>query len=123
MSLIYVAEYPGVAALPQGDSTSILPNPPSKEYTVIVSAGSSGAAAPFLPTTRFIEVSCDTTCSIAIGGFPGVVGTGSAGLTNKRLQTNERVILGVPAFATPTAPQGYGPPIPTQYAIFTTANV
>jgi hypothetical protein len=123
MSQIYVAEYPGLAQAEQGDSVSLLPSPPTVEYNVIVSAASSGAAAPFQPSTRWIEVSCDTTCSIVIGPFPGVIGTGSANVTNKRLQANERVVLGVPRFPTQTAPPGGGNPVPSRFAIFTTANV
>ncbi len=116
MSKIYVAEFPGLAATDQSDSVNILPVPASVEYTVIVSAGSSGAAQPFLPTTKFIEVSTDTTASIAIGLFPGVIGTGSAKLTNCRLSPNERILRGVP-FSQPTVNGS------SQYAIFTTANV
>ena len=123
MSKIYVCEVVDVAQMSQSDSTSILPAPSNAEYSVIVSAASSGAAQPFLPTTRFIEVSCDTTCSIAVGQFPGVIGTGSAGLTNRRLNTNERITLRVPFYPPQTAP-GAGPSRNNvAYCIFTTANV
>jgi hypothetical protein len=115
MSKIYVAEFPSLGTTDQSDSVNILPVPASVEYTVIVSAGVSGAAQPFLPTTKFIEVSADTTCSFAIGLFPGVIGTGTAALTNCRLQTNERIIRRVP-FSQATVQTA------TQYAIFTTAN-
>lgn len=117
MSKIYVAEFPGLAGTDQDGSVPILALPPTVEYTVIVSAASSGAAQPFLPSTKFIEVSTDTTASIAIGLFPGVIGTGSAGLTNCRLQTNERVIRRVPSFSQSTVQTA------ARYAIFTTANV
>ena len=122
MSKIYVCEVADVAQMSQSDSTHILPAPSSAEYTVIVSAGISGAAQPFLPTTRFIEVSTDTTCSIAIGPFPGVVGTGTALLTNRRLVANERITLRVPYGSQQTAHQG-GPVVNTNYCIFTTSNV
>jgi hypothetical protein len=122
MSQIFVAEYPGLATTDQSDSVPILALPPTVEYNVIVSAGSSGAAKPFQPTTKFIEVSTDTTCSIAIGGFPGTVGTGSALLTNQRLQANERVIRRVPFQQQSSGPGVYNT-ITTAYAIFTTANV
>ncbi len=121
MAKIYVAEYPGLANTDQSDSVAILTLPPTVEYTVIVSAGSSGAAQPFQLSTKFIEVSTDTTCSIAIGGFPGVVGTGSAGLSNQRLQTNERVIRRVP-FQPQSVTAGANV-ASTAYAIFTTSNV
>jgi hypothetical protein len=116
MSKIYVAEFVSLGTTDQSDSVNIMPVPASVEYTVIVSAGSSGAAQPFLPTTKFIEISTDTTASIAIGLFPGVVGTGSALLTNCRLSPGERIIRRVP-FSQPTV---QGAPA---YAIFTTANV
>jgi len=123
VSKIYVCEVVDVAQMSQSDSTPILPAPSSAEYTVIVSAGISGAAQPFLPTTRFIEVSTDTTCSIAIGQFPGVVGTGTALLTNRRLQSNERITLRVPFYPPNTSPNGAPMGNNIAYGIFTTANV
>jgi hypothetical protein len=75
-----------------------------------------------LPTTKFIEVSTDTTCSIAIGPSPGVVGTGSAGLSNQRLQTNERVIRRIPTGYVQYPGNGFIA-TPTSLSIFTTANV
>ena len=123
MSKIYVCEVVDVAQMSQGDSTHLLAGPSNAEYTVIVSAGSSGPAAPFLPTTRFIEVSTDTTCSIAIGQFPGVVGTGSAGLSNRRLNANDRITLRVPYFPPNTSPNGAPVGNNVAYGIFTTANV
>lgn len=122
MSKIYVCEVVDVAQMSQSDSTPILPVPSNAEYTVIVSAGASGAAQPFLPSTRFIEVSTDTTCSIAIGQFPGVIGTGTALLTNRRLNTNERITLRVPYYPPNTVPGG-APSSSVAYCIFTTSNV
>jgi hypothetical protein len=125
MSKIYVAEYPGLAGASNGDggAVAILSVPPTVEYTVIVSAASSGAAQPFAQSTQFVEISCDTTCSIAFGLFPGVVGTGSAGLTNCRLEANERIVRRVPSNPANTAPQGGRQIINSPYAVFTTANV
>lgn len=117
MSQIYVAEYPGLAQTDQGDSVDLFLMPPTVEYSVIVSAGSSGAAKPFQQSTKFIEVSTDTTCSIAIGLF----GSGAAGLTNLRLNANERTRRRVPFFPPQTGPTSPGTNV-TQYAIFTTAN-
>ena len=123
MSKIYVCEVPGLAATQANEgAVAVMPVPSTTEYSVIVSAASSGAAQPFLPTTAFIEVSADTTCSIAIGLFPGVLGTGSAALTNRRLNANDRITLRVPSSpqygGASTIPQTF-----PQYAIFTTANV
>lgn len=117
MSKIYVAEYPGLATTDQSDSVAILALPPTVEYTIIVSAASSGAAQPLQATTKFVEISCDTTCSIAIGPFA----TGSAGLSNQRLQANERVIRRVPVSPQSTSPTGSI--LTTAYGVFTTANV
>src|SRR5712664_1028078 len=118
MAKIYVAEYPGLATTDQSDSVPILALPPTVEYTVIVSAGSSGAAQPIQSTTKFVEISTDTTCSIAFGPTAG----GSAGLTNQRLQTNERVIRRVP-FQQQSSGPGVYPTLTTAYSIFTTSNV
>lgn len=118
MSKIYVAEYPGLATTDQSDSVAILACPPTVEYTVIVSAGSSGPPQPFNATTKFIEVSADTTCSIAIGPFA----TGAALLTNQRLNSNDRVIRRVP-FQQQTQGPGSYQTLTTAYGIFTTANV
>jgi len=118
MAQIYVAEYPGLATTDQSDSVAILALPPTAEYTVIVSAGSSRSAQPIQATTKFVEISCDTTCSISVG--PTV--SGSAGITNQRLNANERVIRRVPFQQQSTGPGVY-PTLTTAYSIFTTANV
>jgi hypothetical protein len=123
MSKIYVCEVPGLAATQANEgAVAIVPTPSTIEYSVIVSAASSGPPQPFAPTTAFIEVSADTTCSIAVGLFPGVIGAGSAALTNRRLNANERITLRVPF-----SPQYGGastiPQNPPLYGIFTTANV
>ena|SRR5882757_6479308 len=122
MAKIYVSEYPGLATTDQSDSVAILAMPPTVEYSVIVSAGISGSAQPIQPTTKFVEISCDTTCSIAIGGFPGTVGTGTATLSNQRLNANDRVIRRVPFQQQSSGPGVYNT-ITTAYGIFTTANV
>lgn len=122
MSQIYVAEFPGLGRTENGDSVDVFPLP-TVEYNVIVSAASSGAAAPFQQSTRWVEVSTDTTCSIAFGLFPGVIGTGSAAVTNCRLNANERVRRRVPDNFVNTAPQGGLNIQAARYAIFTTANI
>lgn len=116
MAKIYVSEYPGLASTDQSDSVAILALPPTAEYTVIVSAGSSGSAQPIQASTKFVEISCDTTCSIAVGP----VGT-TALLTNQRLQTNERVIRRIPFQAQTGWPNT--PVLTTAQFIFTTSNV
>ena len=123
MSKIYVCEVPALAAAAANEgAVPVLPVPSTAEYSVIVSAGSSGPPQPIAPSTAFIEVSTDTTCSIAVGLYPGVIGTGSAALTNRRLNANDRIILRVPC-----SPQyGGASTIPQSaplYGVFTTANV
>jgi hypothetical protein len=117
MSKIYVAEFAGLGGTDQGDSVPILAIPATVEYTIIVSAASSGAAQAIQPTTKFVEISTDTTCSFVIG-----TSGGAALLTNCRLQTNERVIRRVP-----TTPQTGGPGslqlVNSTLWLFTTANV
>jgi hypothetical protein len=116
MSKIYVCEAAGLGQTDNTDSVSILPAPSTIEYTVIVSAASSGAAQPIAASTKFVEISADTTCSVVIGP----VGTTCA-LTNRRLQTNERIILRVPNVAPLRA--NLNQPAPPANFIFTTANV
>lgn len=122
MAKVYVAEFVDLARMTQGDSAPVIALPPTVEYSVIVSAAVSGAAQPILPTTKFIGLSCDTTCSVAIGGFPGTLGTGTALLTNMRLNANERVLVAVP-----NSPQYGGastiPQIFRPQCVFTTSNV
>jgi hypothetical protein len=118
MSTIYVAEYAGLAQCEQSDSVTIFALPPSVEYTVIVSAGSSGAANPIRPDTKYVEISTDTTCSIAIGPTSG----GSALLTNQRLAPNERIVRRVPYQRPSDARNIYGV-LTTAYSVFSTANV
>lgn len=117
MSTIYVAEYAGLATTDQSDSVAILALPPIVEYTVIVSAGISGPPQPFNAATKYIEVSTDTTCSIAIGPFVG----GTVALTNQRLNSNDRVIRRIPFNQQSQGPGSRGT-LTTAYGIFTTAN-
>lgn len=115
MSKIYVSEFPGLAQTDQSDSVNILAVPATTEYTITVSAGSSGG--PMLqPTTKFIELSTDTTASFVIG-----TSGGSAGLSNCRLSPGERIIRRV--LNVPPLPANHIQPSPLVNFIFTTANV
>ena len=115
MSKIYVSEFAGLASTDQSDSVNILAIPAAVEYTVTVSAGSSGAAQPIQAATKFIEIRTDTTCSFVVGPS----GT-TAALTNCRLNANESIVRRVPS-----SPQSAGQQqlAPTANFIFTTANV
>jgi len=118
MAKIYVVEVPGLASTDQSDSVAILAVPTSTEYTVIVSAASSGSAAPILPSTKFIEIGTDTTCSFVIGP----AGT-TAGLSNCRLNAYEKIIRRVPTSAGIVGQSQGGQLAPVANFIFTTANV
>ena len=120
MAKLYVSEYPGLALTDQADSVPLLACPPSVEYSIIVSAGSSGPPQPLQATTKFVELSCDTTCSYVIASFVGSV----AALSNCRLNANERVIRRVPFnFEGNINRGGVYPVLSTAYGVFTTANV
>lgn len=116
MSLIYVSEFGDVAQMSQGDSTEMFASPAITSYTIIVSAGASGG--PILqPRTKFVELSCDTTCSFRID----IAATGSCGIADTRLNANERIRRRVQTNQSTFGP-GVNPVATTQYAIFTTAN-
>lgn len=115
MSKIYVSEFLGLARTDQSDSVNILAIPAAVEYTVTVSAGSSGAAQAIQPYTKFVEIRTDTTCSFVIGP----AGT-TAGVGNCRLNANESVIRAVPSTPYTAGQQQLAP---TANFIFTTANV
>lgn len=118
MAKIYVAEYPGLATTDQSDSVAILALPPTVEYTIIVSAGVSGAAQPIQSTTKYVEISTDSTCSITLAPTAAP----ACPLTAQRLNQNERVIRRVPFQQQSSGPGVYGT-LTTAYSIFTTANV
>lgn len=115
MSKIYVSEFVGLGLTDNSDSVNILAVPATVEYTITVSAGSSGG--PLIQsTTKFVEISTDTTCSFIIG-----TSGASAGVGNCRLQANERVIRRVPNIQ--PLPGNHFQPSPPANFIFTTANV
>lgn len=116
MSKIYVAEFPELAGTqaPEG-AVPIFAVPSLAEYSILVSAGSSGGPA-LQPTTKWVELSADTTASFVIG-TSGV----TAGLGNTRLNANERIVRRVqyqPQSVVPGVTQAV-----TTLAVFTTANV
>jgi len=95
MAKLYIAEYAGVV---KGNDTDlqIFNEPPLREQTVAVTA-SSLPSLPFLQATQFVEISTDTTCSIAfaVGTSPGNLPAPVATVSNKRLAANERHISNV----------------------------
>jgi hypothetical protein len=96
MATLRVAEFPGLGRTDQGDSTTILPVPPTVEQSVVVSASGVIIGQPFQPTTKFVELFTDTTCSIAFGIFSALT-TATVTTGNGRLNANERLIRAVPS--------------------------
>jgi hypothetical protein len=115
MSLVYVSEFPGLAGTDQGDSVPILAVPALASYTVVVSGGVS-EGPPLNAATKFVELSCDTTCSFRIDLSSG----GTATLNDCRLETNERIVRRVP-YQSQAVVIGEVLAL-KQYAVFTTAN-
>ena len=89
MAYLYVSEYPGLAATMQGSDIAAVPAPSTVDQQVAI-GGSSGASAAFQSTTRYVELSCDTVCSVAFG--PAPVATDA----NLRLAANERKLFSIP---------------------------
>jgi hypothetical protein len=89
MSTLYIAEYEKLLVDAHGDVVLAPKAPPLVEQTVAIGLSSASAANPFTTRTRFIQVSTDTTCSIAFGPNP----TATTG--NQRLAANEKVFIGV----------------------------
>jgi len=96
MATLRVAEYPGLGQIDQSGSVAILPVPPTIEQSVTVSASGVIIGAPFQPTTKFVELCTDTTCSIAFGIFSALT-TATVTTGNGRLNANERIIRAVPS--------------------------
>jgi hypothetical protein len=91
MSTLYVAEYEMLLVDARGDVVLAPLDPPLAEQTVTIGVSSAVAANPFTTRTRFIQISADTTCSVAFGKSP----TATTG--NQRLAANEKVFKGVNA--------------------------
>jgi len=85
MSILYIAEFPGLASTDQSDSVPAVPVPPTAEQTVAIGSASVASAA-FQPSTKWVELSTDVVCSVAFGADP------TAAVTNCRLAAGERVL-------------------------------
>jgi hypothetical protein len=115
MPTLRIAEFAGLGRTGQGDSTTILPFP-TTEQSVVVSASGVIIGNPFQPTTQFVELCTDTTCSIAFGVF-GSLTTGTVTTGNGRLNANERLIRAVPNTPPGSTRGGNAQPAAVQYGL------
>ena len=92
---LYIAEYTALAANHDSGAVAILPVPPIFSSALVTSATSSATPIPLQPSTQFIELCTDTTCSVLILPFAQV---GAYTFTTQvgRLNANERIIRRVP---------------------------
>jgi hypothetical protein len=109
MSVLLVQEFPALGGGPSLDGqVAILPVPPTLESQVTVSA-SGVIFGPFQPSTQFVELCAQTTCSVFFGLF-SALSTASVTTGNGRLNANDRVIRRVPSSpqygGASTIPQG-----------------
>jgi hypothetical protein len=119
MATLRIAEFSGLGRTDQNDSVAILPVPPTVEQSVTVSASGVVIANPFQPTTKFVELCTDTTCSVAFGVFANLT-TGTVTTGNGRLNANERVIRAVPN--TPPGSTRNFQPAPVLYGLVVIAS-
>jgi uncharacterized Rossmann fold enzyme len=90
MATLYLAEFDRLLTDADGKTVMAPHYPPvAPEQTITIAGTSAQCAAAFSGRTRFIQVSADHACSIAINANP----TADATLT--RLAANEKQFLGV----------------------------
>jgi hypothetical protein len=95
MSFLLVSEFPGLAGTQANEgAVDLLPVPPTIETQVTVSA-SGVIFGPFKPSTTFIELCAQTTCSVFFGLFSTLT-TASVTTGNGRININERIIRRIP---------------------------
>lgn len=88
MATLYIAEGSAVGGT-SNHTVAGMQYPPAKEQTVLIGA-SSATSQPFLNTTTMLQVSTDTTCSIAVGVNP------TATNSNTRLSANLFFYITIP---------------------------
>jgi hypothetical protein len=96
MATLYIAEYTGFGQTGQSDTVDVLQVPPTAEQTLVVS--STATTASLQSSTRVVQISCDTTCSLAFG--TSIAATAG----NMRLNANERRNFVIPPIGTFAAP-------------------
>jgi len=93
MTLLYIAEYAGLAASGGDSPPATVPAPPLVVQTPISTAGAATFSAAFNAQTKFVEVSADTVCSIKFSPSTAQV---AATVNDIRLAAGERKLFGVP---------------------------
>jgi hypothetical protein len=95
MSFLLVSEFPGLAGTQANEgAVAVLPVPPTVETQVTVSA-SGVIFGPFQPSTQFIEMCAQSTCSVVFGLFASLT-TASVTTGNGRININERLMRRIP---------------------------
>lgn len=95
MSFLLVSEFPGLAGTQANEgAVPILPVPPTLETQVTVSA-SGVIFGPFNPSTTFVEMCAQTTCSVFFGLYSALT-TATVTTGNGRINANERLTRRIP---------------------------
>ena len=91
MAVLYVTEYIDIDGIRQ-----VPTEPPLKEQTVVIGAGSL-PSAPFQPNTTVIRVHADAICSVLVGGasVAGTVTTPTATAASGRMAAGQTEYRGV----------------------------
>lgn len=89
MASLYVAEFDRLASAASTVlDAPVFPYPPLAEQKVTFT-GTAGASAAFSTATRFIQISSDGICSVAVGDNP------TATTSNTRLVAGQLICIGV----------------------------
>lgn len=113
MAFLYVTEYQALASVPNNTDVAIAYFPPIAEQVVAIAAGST-PSAPFNKLTRFIEVTSDVVCSIAVNHANSAAPV--AAITNYRLAAGVSKIIKVDGPEYNFQPKN-GLPAPAQIAV------
>jgi hypothetical protein len=98
MAFLYLSEY-SEAAISRNGVNLPVGQEPSIDQTPIAIGDSAEQSEPFQPSTQFIRVEVDATCSIVIGPATGehpVYQSPLATINNKRLVADSAEYFGVP---------------------------
>jgi hypothetical protein len=99
MPTLHIAEYPGLAATVANEgAVPILPVPPTTEQVIALLNTMTAIPVPFQPTTAWVELCTDTTCSIVFGPYAtlSTIATLTSSSGQGRLNANERIIRRIP---------------------------
>jgi len=96
MAVLYINEFRGLPPCQKGDALATQAQPLASQTVAI--SGTSASSAPFNPDTSWVDISTDTTCSIAFNqgnasGFGQTAVNATATTSNMRLAANERKLF------------------------------